>query len=168
MMMTPMIDVCFQMIIFFVANMRIVAAEGDFSMTMAGAASPAQHTFADNAQMPRIKIHLRAAADGNLAGIRLGNRPIGSFQELRDQMRQLCGVDRGPGVKPSDTEAELDFDDNLKYAYVVDAITYISGFRSDDGHTIIPLIDKIKFAPPRKNRATDGPPSPVRVKGKAN
>jgi len=150
MMMTPMIDVCFQMIIFFVANMRIFSVEGDFNVEMPTAAPRGQKNIADDAQIPRISIRLRAGKDGNLAGIQMGNRMLGTFQDLRDQMRQICGMDRGPAAASSSTEVELDFDYNLKYEFVVDAVTAISGFRANDGRTVIPLIDKIKFAPPRK------------------
>ena len=158
MMMTPMIDVCFQMIIFFVANMRIVSLEGDFSIAMPTTAPKAQKNIADDSQIPPIKIRLHAGKDGNLAGIQMGNREIGkSYQELREQIRQISGVNRGPDAASSGAEVELDFDYNLKYEFVVDAVTAISGFRSEDGHTIIPMIDKIKFAPPRKAAATAVP-----------
>jgi biopolymer transport protein ExbD len=154
MMMTPMIDVCFQMIIFFVANMRIFSPEGDFNITMPTVAPGAQKNVSDDAQIPPIKIRLRAGKDGNLAGIQMGKREVGTFQNLREQLRQISGMDRGPAAGASNTEVELDFDDNLKYEFVVDAVTAISGYRSDDGHTIVPLIKKIKFAPTRKASKT--------------
>ena len=50
-------------------------------------------------------------------------------------------------AKAEDAELELDCDPGLEYDYVVSAITAASGIvRGDD---VIPLIQKIKFAPPR-------------------
>ncbi len=145
-MMTPMIDVCFQMIIFFVANMRLFTPEGDFNVTMPIAA-PREGVPAE-AQIPPIKIRLRADAEGNLAGIQMGQRPLRSLKELRGEIRQICGVDRGPTAISMAAEAQLDFDANLRYEYVMDAVSAISGFLASDGQTVIPLIEKIKFGPP--------------------
>jgi hypothetical protein len=39
---------------------------------------------------------------------------------------------------------------NLKFEYIVDALTAISGFVADDHQTIVRMIEKIRFAPPRK------------------
>ena len=46
------------------------------------------------------------------------------------------------------TELELDCDPWLKYDHVVSAITAASGIVQGD--EVVPLIQKIKFSPPRK------------------
>jgi biopolymer transport protein ExbD len=46
------------------------------------------------------------------------------------------------------TELELDCDPVLKYDYVISAITAASGIV--EGDTVVPLIQKIKFTPPKK------------------
>ena len=46
------------------------------------------------------------------------------------------------------TELELDCDPGLKYDHVVSAITAASGIVQGD--EVVPLIQKIKFSPPRK------------------
>jgi hypothetical protein len=46
------------------------------------------------------------------------------------------------------TELELDCDPGLKYDHVVSAITAASGIVQ--GTEVVPLIQKIKFSPPRK------------------
>jgi hypothetical protein len=50
-------------------------------------------------------------------------------------------------AKAEDAELELDCDPGLKYDYVVSAITAASGIVQGD--EVIPLIQKIKFAPAR-------------------
>ena len=45
-------------------------------------------------------------------------------------------------------EVELDCDYNLKYNYVVQAITAVSGYR--EGDQIVKLVEKIKFSPPKQ------------------
>jgi biopolymer transport protein ExbD len=157
--MTPMIDVCFQIIIFFIASMRVILPEGDFNITMpvaqpAGQAgsptgtlpgSSGSENSMGSAELPSVKIQLLANSNGELAEIRLGNRAIGSFKELRRQVRELCNVDRGPAGGGATPEVDIGFDYNLKYAYVMDAVTSISGYVADDKRTVIRMIDKIRF-----------------------
>ena len=108
--MTPMIDVCFQIIIFFIANMRIILPEGDFNVTMpaavpkagraaslsggGGSSAAGQGEQPAPAELPAIRIHLLADKSGNLAGIQIGERPIGTFKELRS--RNPRSLRRGP------------------------------------------------------------------------
>ena len=55
----------------------------------------------------------------------------------------------GPSASP---EVELDCDFDLEFKNVIAAITAISGYVSDDGHSIVTLVEKIKFAPPRSKK----------------
>jgi biopolymer transport protein ExbD len=151
MMMTPMIDVCFMMIMFFVVNMRIFSPEGNFNVEMP-AGSPEAGAHGNDAQIPPIKIRLRANKDGTLAGIRMGQRAIRTFKELRREIRQLCGIDRGPAAASTSPEVEFECDYNLKYQYVVDAVTAISGYLANDQQTVVRMIEKIRFIPPPQER----------------
>jgi biopolymer transport protein ExbD len=146
--MTPMIDVCFQLIIFFMLSLRLYSPEGDFSVRMPLAA-PTQG-LPDETQTPPVKIRLRADQNGNLASIQLGQRKLGSFQELQRQIRDIAGLDRGPAGTTSNAEVELDCDYNLKFEYVVSALSAVSGYLAADRQTVVRLIEKIRFAPPRK------------------
>ncbi len=146
--MTPMIDVCFQLIIFFMLSLRLYSPEGDFSVKMPLAAP--QQGLPDESQTPPVQIRLRADRHGNLAGIQMGQRMLATFRELQRQVREVAGLDRGPAATPASAEVELDCDYNLKFEYVVSALTAISGYVADDKQTIIRMIEKIKFAPPRK------------------
>jgi biopolymer transport protein ExbD len=161
--MTPMIDVCFQIIIFFIANMRIILPEGDFSITMpaavpgrptapSGTGVSANQGESPPSELPAIKIRLFADRNGNLAGIQLVERPIGSFKELRSQIRGLCAADRGPAGGGASPEVQIDFDYNLRYEFVMDAVDAISGYPTEDRQSVVRMIEKIKFGTPRKPR----------------
>lgn len=145
MQMTPMIDIVFQLLTFFVMSFKIATQEGDFNIKMplaAGAmASP------DEPPLPPIRIRLTANDQGQLAGIQMGERNLSSFTELNEAIMQMVGSDEGPGLR-SEAEAEIDADYNLHYREVVHAITAISGHVTPDGQ-IVKLIEKLKFAAPR-------------------
>ena len=157
MVMTPMIDVCFQIIIFFIANMRIIMPEGDFNVTMPAAVPRAGRATAPAgggaaagqtelpAELPAIRIHLLADKSGDLAGIQIGERSIGTFKELRSQIRGLCAADHGPADVAASPEVEIDFDYNLKYQFVMDAVSYVSGYPAEDKRTVVRMIEKIRF-----------------------
>ena len=144
--MTPMIDIVFQLLIFFLFSFKIVAQEGDFNIRMP-VAGPASSTSLDT-QLP-IKVRLTADADGNLAGIQDGrSQKLPNFTALHEQIMGRVGGDAGPDAADN-IEAELDCDYNLKYRYVIAAVTAISGYVTPDGH-IVKLIQKIKLSPPKK------------------
>ncbi len=144
--MTPMIDACFQLIIFFMLTLRLFSPEGDFSITMP-LASPRPGTQPPP-ESPPIKIRLAAHPDGKLAAIQMGRRKLTSFAELHNQIREVVGLDRGPAAS-SNAEVELDCDYNLKYEYIVEALNAVSGYVANDKQTIVRMIEKIRFAPPR-------------------
>ncbi len=144
-MMTPMIDIVFQLLIFFVMTFKIVSPEGDFNIKMPLEAT--SEGVPDPTQLPPAIVRLQADEGGNLSGIQFGDRSLSDFQELHEQIREMVGDQRGPGSVAAETEVELDCDYALKFEYVVDAITAVSGYVQDG--RIIKVIEKIKFAPPR-------------------
>ena len=82
----------------------------------------------------------------------MGQRPIRTFKELRREIRQLCGIDRGPAAASTSPEVEFECDYNLKYEYVVDAVTAISGYLANDDQTVVRMIEKIRFTPPPEQK----------------
>ena len=144
--MTPMIDVVFQLVSFFMCTLKVVAPEGDFDIRMplgvAAAATP------DDQQVPPVRVKLSAGPDGALAGIAMNGQPVGDFEDLRKRILALVGTDTGPNSLAERTEVELDCDYGLKYVNVVRAITAVSG-KVQDGQ-IVELIKKIKFTPPKR------------------
>lgn len=142
--MTPMIDIVFQLLIFFVMTFKIAALEGDFSVTMPQAPSEGQP---DPAQLPPIVVRLRANENGELAAVQLNAKTLGQqyvFEQLRAEIRAIIGDERGPGI--AEPEVELDCDYDLKYKYVIDAITAVSGYRISGTDEVKRLIEKIRFS----------------------
>lgn len=147
--MTPMIDVVFQLISFFMFTFRFgVAAEGDFSIKMPLVAPGAGQPNPDEL-LPPIRVRLTAGPQGSLTGIRMGERAVPTFKALHEEVIGIVGTQTGPGTLAEAAEVELDVDYDLHYRYVIDAITAVSGTTSPDGR-VIKLIEKIKFAPPRQ------------------
>lgn len=145
---TPMIDVTFQLLTFFMCTLKIPAAEGDFSINM----PPPGQGVASAEIFPDIKVRLIAAPDGSLAGVKLGDRQLGkgpqAFQRLNQEILKLVGGANSP--RSNDLEVELDADFDLHFDNVVKAIGACSGRLSHDGKTIIRYIEKIKFTPPSR------------------
>ena len=181
--MTPMIDVVFQLLTFFMLTLKTVIVEGDFNIKMPLGASAGA---AEDIPLPHLTVRMEATPEGGLAGVRLGERGMVGPELLGElaateaaiesalaaartdpaglararQARQtaidtlVATIQAGildtfgdDPAKAEDAELELDCDPGLEYDYVVSAITAASGIvRGDD---VIPLIQKIKFAPPR-------------------
>ena len=142
--MTPMIDVVFQLITFFMLTLKSVVAEGDFDIRMPLGASAGA---AAEDQLPPIRVRMTAGPGGERTGLTMNGQPIGDFEELRRRIVDLVGA--GPGSNADKAEVELDCDPNLTYDNVIGAVTAVSGQVQPDG-TVVELIKKIKFAPPKK------------------
>src|SRR5688572_30134597 len=89
--MTPMIDIVFQLLVFFILTFKIAALEGDFALRM-----PRGHGDPFGEQMP-IRVRLTAGAGGELASIRMGERELPSFNVLHNEIVGIVGTDTGPG-----------------------------------------------------------------------
>lgn len=148
-MMTPMIDIVFQLLIFFLLTFHFASPEGDFNIRMPAAGPAASAPSTDVMPLP-LRVRLVADRQGGLAGVYLDEARMDDaapFQELRARINQIVGDDAGPGSGAEDSEIELDCDYNLRFEYAVDAITAVSG-KIQQGE-MIKLIDKIRFAPAR-------------------
>jgi biopolymer transport protein ExbD len=145
--MTPMIDIVFQLLVFFIMTFKIVAQEGDFNIKMPLAAPSAGNP--DDALLPPLKLRLLSDGNGSLRedGIRLNDRVFPDFAELHSHIRSLLGDDAGPG-SVGDVELEVDCDYQLRYVHTINAVTAVSGYVDEEGN-VIKLIEKIKFAPPK-------------------
>lgn len=140
--MTPMIDVVFQLLAFFLLTFHVVAQEGDFNVKMPLTGPTVVH---DSVPMPALHVRLTAAPGGSLAGILVNGSPVENFAALQARVIDLVGDERGPGAVAELTEVELDCDSDLGYGHVIDAITAVSGRISPNGQTL-KLLDKIRFA----------------------
>ncbi|HBT77794.1 MAG TPA: biopolymer transporter ExbD [Planctomycetaceae bacterium] len=138
--MTPMIDIVFMLLSFFIMTFKIVAPEGDFSVKMPfGGAPPTDKIDADEP----VRIKLIANSSGDLTNIMVGDTSIGdNFNQLRARIHKMANVGEAP-TKASDMIVELQPDDKLRYEYTIDAITAISGFTQ--GGRTYPLVENIRF-----------------------
>lgn len=146
--MAPMIDVVFQLLIFFMLTLKILTPEGDFNINM-----PIGQAKADEESEPQldIKVRLLANPDGTLKQVALGNRPLGNDERVFDRLNgEIAGmVGRDAGGFSDDIEVEIDFDYNLHYNYVIQAISACTGKIDPKTKEPITLVEKIKFAKPR-------------------
>lgn len=145
--MTAMIDIVFLLLVFFVMTFKIAALEGDFNIKMP-AAAPSQG-MPDDDQLPPMTLRLKADANGDLVGIQLNDIGFGSFDELHQHILGMVGNAMEPSLL-SGAEVEIDCDYQLKYEFITAAITAVLGHKSEADGSIIKLIEKIRFAPPRK------------------
>ena len=136
--MTPMIDIVFQLLAFFIFTLRIVAAEGDLAIQMRLTPVLGQPSIT---ALPPLQIKLTAAADGSLAGIRLNERAVSDMPALRARIVELIS---GNQHLAAEMEADLFCDESLAYEHTMAAITAISGRRDASGR-IEPLIHKVRF-----------------------
>ena len=142
--MTPMIDIVFQLLVFFIMTFKIVSMEGDFNIRMPATAPQAAPP--EQIEFPPMKLYLSADADGTLTGIQLNESQPTSFQALNQEIQKLVGTDGGPGARET-AEIEIGFDYDLRYEFVIGAVTAVSGTKTTQGD-VVKLIEKIRFNTP--------------------
>jgi biopolymer transport protein ExbD len=145
--MTPMIDIVFQLLVFFIMTFKIVSMEGDFNIKQPSASKSEGEV--EDPMLP-IDIKLLADEDGNLLNIKVADRNFGKdFNELRMHIVGLAGSEDGPDSFRETVEVQIDPDYDLKYKNVIAALTSVTGHRAEGGE-IISLMKKVKLAQPRK------------------
>ncbi len=137
--MTPMIDVVFLLLIFFILTFRITASEGQFEVHLPRSGGPPK----PSAALP-LEVRLFADARGELAEVRLSGRRLRNLHELHQEVERLLVGD--PALAAA-SEATLVCDPALSYEHCIAAVTAISGSRRHDG-SIRPLVAKVNFAAP--------------------
>ena len=160
--MAPMIDVVFQLLIFFMLTLKIVEPEGDFTVNMPiGASAPAS----DSPKPPVIKVRMKAdPVTGEMYSMTIARKELfanlggsqeekaaGAFQRLNSEILRVIGSPNNPLAE--DQEVELDPDYELNSKYLINAIGACRGRvqRNPDGTAqMIDYIKNIKFAPPRE------------------
>lgn len=153
--MTPMIDVVFQLLIFFMLTFKLAVPEGDFyvNMPLVSAAAGQPEEF-----QQEIEVRLRADAQGMLAGVLLNDRPLpgGTAEEMIDALRnEIRGIVAlfGPGAPGEGPEVQIDADYHLRYQYTMSAITACSGQLVEIApgrFEVVKFVEKITFPPPRE------------------
>ncbi len=150
--MTPMIDVVFQLMIFFMCTLKVTEPEGDFDISMPlGAPSAAADT---DAELPPFKVRLEADGNGELTSLYFNGKNLGSgegaFSQLNHEVFRAIDALRAIGPDQQEKqEVEIDPDYNVHYHNIINSIGACSGRMGKNG---IPVryISKIKFAPRRE------------------
>ena len=112
--MTPMIDVVFLLLIFFVLTFRIIIPEGDFNVRM----SPMGQAQVVAIDTDSIQVRLIADENGSLSAIQLNGEDIENFDILRRFVSEIS-------LTKPDLGVELLLDEHLRYDYVIRAITAV-------------------------------------------
>lgn len=178
--MTAMIDVVFQLLTFFMLTLKSVVVEGDFNIRMplgasAGAAEDnpippliIKMTATPEGRLAAVQLGGQSIVGQDLLG-ELGSadamleaaggdkKAAAQARRLKEQagqkltqtlQAQIIDTFGNDLSRAELTELELDVDPGLKYDHVVSAITAASGIVQ--GEDVVPLIQKIKFSPPKK------------------
>lgn len=143
--MTPMIDIVFQLLVFFIMTFKIVTQEGDFNVKMPLAAASGSEVDPTALDM---SLRLTANGEGDLTGIRLNDKTFDSFDELHLHVIGVVGGDQ-PSTMRESAEIEIDADFQLRYEFIIRAVTAVTGYRTENDD-VVKLIEKIRFAPPKE------------------
>jgi biopolymer transport protein ExbD len=153
--MAPMIDIVFQLLIFFMLTLKIVEPEGDFSINMP-LGKPMQQVNPEDPLLPPIKVRLQANEDGSLAQIVFGSHRLGSGKDAFDRlnMKILQAIGRPGTPLAQKQEVEIDADYNLDYQYSLRAMSACTGRMELDAKTgkpgVVRYVENIKFTPPKR------------------
>jgi len=136
--MTPMIDIVFQLLVFFAMTLQIAAPEGDLAMhpSLSHGTSDSPASF-----VPPLLVVLRADPQGGMRSLELNGRPLAGTNQLHREIERLVG--NSPTVAAA-TEARLACDRELSYEHTIAAVTALSGSRLSTGETK-PLVGKVRF-----------------------
>lgn len=146
--MTPMIDVTFLLLIFFMLTLKIAPDEGEFKINMP-IDSNNQNSMDEN---PPYRVRLRANPDGTLANLIFLSQDLGSgenaFKRLNNEIGKMVGsLDRRI---VADVEVEIQADYNLNYSEAVKAVSACTGYFSPKSKQVIRYVEKVNFAEPVK------------------
>jgi len=150
--MTPMIDVVFQLLIFFLCTLKVIEPEGDFDISMPlGAPSAASVTEAD---LPPFKVRMESDAAGDLQTLFFNGTSLGggdqALAKLNSEVFRAITALQAIGKEQQEKqEVEIDPDYNLHYRYIINAIGACSG-RLGPNDIPVRYITRIKFAPRRE------------------
>ena len=152
--MTPMIDVVFQLIIFFMCTLKVSEPEGDFDISMPLGA-PTAGAVTD-AELPPFKVRMESNENGELVALSFNGEPLGGGEAAIGKLnssvfRSITALKAVGDDQLEKQEVEIDPDYDLNYRYIINAIGACSG-RLGPGGIRISYLQRIKFAPIRKKQ----------------
>jgi biopolymer transport protein ExbD len=158
--MTPMIDIVFQLLVFFIMTYKVTAMEGDYNIIMPAASE--EPSMPEEILDDVLQVTLTAGPDRwieqiqvsfgtneeSFAGVSSPDKAArqGAFDGLHNFVLGVVGGNSDP-ASASEIEAEIEIDYDLRYEDAISAIEAISGYKRDDGQ-IVKLIETIRFRNP--------------------
>jgi len=146
--MTAMIDIVFQLLIFFIMTFRVTALEADFSIRM-----PSPSLDKSIAEIEPVVIVTKLVAndqrdlfsiDVETGGNRSSFSGTNKYKQLTAFVEKVITTETDP-TSQDEIEVEFVIDQSLRYRHTVQAIESVYG-RVENGEKI-KLIEKIKFRP---------------------
>jgi biopolymer transport protein ExbD len=138
--MTPMIDIVFQLLIFFILTLRIAPAEAEFELKMPRRGTTAS---AEWTAMPMI-VELTSHESGSLESIVLNGEALSGIEELQARIVRL--VAENPQLTTA-ARVELRCEEELAYEHAIAALGAVSTDRLADG-TLVRLIERVRLTAP--------------------
>lgn len=147
-----MIDVVFQLMIFFMCTLKVTEPEGDFDISMPLGAPSASSS--SDPELPPFKVRLQANADGELNALFFNGTNLGggdqAFAKLNSEVfRAITALAAIGPDQQEKQEVEIDPDYNLHYHNIINTIGACSGRMGRNG-VPVRYLSKIKFAPRRE------------------
>lgn len=140
--MTPMIDIVFQLLVFFAMTLQVAELEGDLALLPP--VDKARPGPVRDATLP-LQIALLADDRGGLRAVQLNGQSLAGLDALHAETERLIGHDQAVAAA---TEVHLACDDELAYEHTVRAVTAVTGSRLADGR-IKRLAGKVRFVATR-------------------
>ncbi len=138
--MTPMIDIVFQLLVFFTLTLRVAQPEGQFELQL-----PRGHAAGEAmSETPPLIVVLTSGSAGELASVSLNHQPLASLDQLHARVAGL--VEHNPQLTSSG-RVELRCDQGLAYEHTVAALAAVSAKRRADG-TLTRLIEQVSLNSP--------------------
>jgi biopolymer transport protein ExbD len=145
---TPMLDMAFQLLTFFILTYHPAPTEGQFSMNLLPAQpavamdAPAADAPASNNDLPAglktLPVTLRSGGEGTLGQVTLGENQIDGMEAFT---KELTAILKDPTLPFDQTVIKVDR--NLKYAELVKVINVFTEIKGADGK---PRVTNISFA----------------------
>lgn len=141
--MTPMIDIVFQLLAFFIITFRITALEGDFNILM-----PIQTSSPEDVPPLDQPVVVKISADSerNVSSVEMDGEilnPENPFDELNKKIASIANQPKDP-TSEEQLVVEFVIDYKLRYIHTVEGVTAVVGKKMDDG-TRIQYADQIKL-----------------------
>jgi biopolymer transport protein ExbD len=148
MQMTPMIDVVFQLLTFFIMSFKVALPEGDFNIRMPVGGVGDQPPSS-------LSVVMRSNADGGLSSLVFEGEELFAgqvdvcYERLHARVLTLAQNLGGPETLTEPPTVRVDCDYGLRYEFVIRTVTEVSGHREDSGR-VLRLFDKVDFARPKQ------------------